>query len=62
MRWQMGNLKWNTQHGTNFIKPDKLRDRDKIDGCTALVQALGRSMAEENLVKVKKPFFVVTSK
>ncbi len=61
MRWQMSNLRWNTQSGTNFIKPSRDRKREKIDGCASLIMALARATAPENQVKVKKPFWVVTS-
>jgi phage terminase large subunit-like protein len=61
MRWQVANLRWNTQKGTGFVKPSKDSKREKIDGCAALVMALARAIDPENQVKQKKPFFVVTS-
>jgi phage terminase large subunit-like protein len=61
MRWQMASLRWNTQSGTNFVKPARDRKRDKIDGPASLIMALARATAPENQVKVKKPFWVVTS-
>lgn len=62
MRWQMANLRWQTQKTTGFIKPAKDRKREKIDGPASLIMALGRATAPENLVKPKRQFFVVTSK
>jgi phage terminase large subunit-like protein len=61
MRWQMSNLRWNTQSGTNFVKPSRDRKREKIDGPASLIMALARATAPENQVKTKKPFWVVTS-
>jgi phage terminase large subunit-like protein len=61
MRWQMASLRWNTQSGTNFVKPARDRKRDKIDGPASLIMALARATAPENQVKPKKPFWVVTS-
>ena len=61
MRWQVSNLRWNTQKGTGFIKPDRDRKREKIDGCTSLFLALARATDPENIVKPKSAFFCVTS-
>jgi phage terminase large subunit-like protein len=62
MRWQMSNLRWNVQKGSNFIRPAKDRKREKIDGCSSLVMALGRAIDPDNVVKPKTGFFMVTSK
>jgi phage terminase large subunit-like protein len=63
MRWQMANLRWNKQKGTEFVKPAKDKPREKIDGCAALVMALARALDPDNAApKKKKTFFVVTSK
>jgi phage terminase large subunit-like protein len=61
MRWQMANLRWSIQKSTSFVKPDRDRKREKIDGAASLIMALARATSPENLVKPKKPFFVVTS-
>lgn len=62
MRWQMSNLRWNTQKHTGFIKPARDRKREKIDGCAALIMALARATDPDNLPKQKSTFWVVTSK
>ncbi len=61
-RWQMANLRWNTQRGTGFIKPAKDKRREKIDFCSSLVMALARAISPENVTKPKRNFFVVQSK
>jgi len=61
MRWQVANLRWNTQKGTNFIKPSRDRKREKIDGPAALIMALARTLAPENAVKATKKFWFMTS-
>lgn len=61
MRWQMSNLRWNTQKGTGFIKPARDRKREKIDGAASLVMALARATDPENQIKPKKTFWMVTS-
>ncbi len=61
MRWQMSNLRWNTQRGTGFIKPSRDRKREKVDGGASLVMALARATDPENSVKPKKTFWTVTS-
>lgn len=61
MRWQVSNLRWNTQKGTGFIKPDRDRKREKIDGCASLIMALARATDPENVVKPRSSFFCVTS-
>jgi phage terminase large subunit-like protein len=60
MRWQMSNLRWNTQHGTGFLKPARDRKREKIDGCASLIMSLARATDPENQIK-KKPFYVVSA-
>lgn len=62
LRWQVGNLRWNTQKSSGFIKPDKDRKREKNDGCVAMIMALGRATDPENLVKPKQKFFYVSSR
>ncbi|MGA9135759.1 MAG: terminase TerL endonuclease subunit, partial [Candidatus Sulfotelmatobacter sp.] len=62
MRWQMANLRWNTQKGSGFIRPSRDRKREKVDGAASLVMALARATAPENQAKPKKQFFAVTSK
>ena len=62
MRWQMANLRWNTQKGSGFIRPSRDRKREKVDGAASLVMALARATAPENEAKPKKQFFAVTSK
>lgn len=62
MRWQMANLRWNTNKSTGFIKPARDRKREKIDGCASLIMALARAIAPENIIKPKKTFFIVQSK
>jgi phage terminase large subunit-like protein len=59
-RWQMSNLRWNTQRGTAFIKPARDRKREKIDFCASLIMALARATDPENQIK-KKAFWVVSS-
>jgi phage terminase large subunit-like protein len=61
MRWQMANLRWNTQKATGFVKPSKDRKREKIDGCASLIMALARATDPANQIKPKSNFFVVTS-
>jgi phage terminase large subunit-like protein len=61
MRWQVSNLRWTTQKGTGFIKPDRDRKREKIDGCASLIMALGRAIDPDNVVRPKSSFFCVTS-
>jgi phage terminase large subunit-like protein len=61
MRWQMANLRWNTQKGTGFVKPARDSKREKIDGCASLIMALARATDPENTIKPKRQFFVVTS-
>jgi phage terminase large subunit-like protein len=61
MRWQMSNLRWNTQQGTGFIKPARDRKREKIDGCASLIMALARATDPDNQIKSKKSFWVVTA-
>jgi len=61
LRWQVSNLRWNTQKGTGFIKPDRDSKRDKIDGPASMIMALARATAPENQKK-KTPFWVATSK
>jgi phage terminase large subunit-like protein len=60
MRWQMSNLRWNTQKGTNFIKPARDRKREKIDGCASLIMALASATSPENQIK-KRPYWVVST-
>ena len=60
MRWQVSNLRWNTQKGTGFIKPDRDSKREKIDGPASLIMALARATAPENQKK-QFNFFVVQS-
>ena len=62
MRWQMSNLRWNTQKGTAFIKPARDRKREKIDGCASLIMALARAIDPDNAIKPKTNFWFVTSK
>lgn len=62
LRWQVGNLRWNTQKATGFIKPDKDKKREKNDGCVAMIMALGRATDPENIVKPKQKFFYVSSR
>jgi phage terminase large subunit-like protein len=61
MRWQMSNLRWNTQKGTGFIKPARDRKREKIDGCASLVMGLARAIDPDNAIKPKTPFWIATS-
>ena len=61
MRWQVSNLRWNTQKGSNFIRPDRDRKREKIDGCASLIMALARATDPENAIKPKTSFFMVSS-
>jgi phage terminase large subunit-like protein len=60
MRWQMSNLRWNTQPGTGFVKPARDRKREKIDGAASLIMALARATDPTNQLK-KKTFYVVSS-
>jgi phage terminase large subunit-like protein len=53
MRWQISNLRWNTQRGTGFIRPAKDRNREKIDGCSSLIMALARATDPDNQQKKK---------
>jgi phage terminase large subunit-like protein len=62
MRWQASNLRWNTQKGTGFIKPDRDFKREKIDGPAAMILALARATDPENIQKPKSTFWVATSK
>jgi phage terminase large subunit-like protein len=59
MRWQVANLRWNTQHSTGFVRPEKHRKREKIDGCSSLIMALARAL--DAPPPPKRKFFVVTS-
>jgi phage terminase large subunit-like protein len=61
MRWQMSNLRWFTQRTAQFIRPNKDRKREKVDGCSALIMALSRAIDPENQIKPKKKFFMVQS-
>ncbi len=61
MRWQISNLRWNTQPGTGFIKPAKDRKREKIDGPASLLMSLARATDPENQIKPKKTFWVVSA-
>ena len=61
MKWQMANLRWNTQKGTGFIKPDRDRKREKIDGAASLIMALARATDPENIIKPEKDFWIVQS-
>ena len=58
MRWQISNLRWNTQRGTGFIKPEKDRKREKIDGPAALIMALARG---SELPPPRKEFWIAQS-
>lgn len=62
MRWQVNNLRWNTQKGTGFIKPDRDFKREKIDGPAAMIMALARAIDPDNQVKPRPTFWSVTSK
>ena len=62
LRWQVSNLRWNTQKGTGFIKPDRDFKREKIDGPAAMILALARATDPENIQKPKSAFWSVTSK
>jgi phage terminase large subunit-like protein len=59
MRWQINNLRWNTQKGTGFIRPDRGSKRQKIDGPASLMMALSRAISPDN--RPKPTFWVVTS-
>jgi hypothetical protein len=59
MRWQMSNLRWNTQPGSGFIRPSKDRKREKVDGCSSLVMGLARAIDPDNLIKPRKTFWMV---
>ena len=61
MRWQVSNLRWNTQVGTGFIKPARDKKREKIDGCASLVMALARATDPDNQIKPKRAFWVVSA-
>lgn len=61
MRWQMGNLRWQVQRTSGFIKPAKDRKREKVDGCSALIMALSRAIDPANVIKPKRKFFMVQS-
>jgi phage terminase large subunit-like protein len=61
MRWQMANLRWNTQKGTGFVKPARGSKREKIDGCASLIMALACATSPDNQIKPKKKLWVVTS-
>jgi phage terminase large subunit-like protein len=61
MRWQVSNLRWNTQKGSDFVRPDRNRKREKIDGCASLIMALARATDPENAIKPKTSFFMVSS-
>ncbi|HLX83802.1 MAG TPA: terminase TerL endonuclease subunit [Terriglobales bacterium] len=61
MRWQVSNLRWNTQSSTKFIKPDRDSKREKIDGPAAMIMALARATDPANQKK-KQAFWSVTSK
>jgi phage terminase large subunit-like protein len=58
-RWQVSNLRWNTQKSTGFIKPDRDRKREKIDFCASSIMALASAINPDN--KPKPSFFMVTS-
>jgi phage terminase large subunit-like protein len=62
MRWQMANLRWNTNKITGMIRPSRDSKREKIDGCASLIMALARAIDPDNVTKPKREFFVVTSK
>ena len=62
MRWQISNLRWNTQKGTQFIKPDRDVKRQKIDGPAAMIMALARALDPANAVRPKNRFWIATSK
>lgn len=62
MRWQMANLRWRTQKTTGFVKPDKDRKREKIDGPTSLIMALACATSPDNAIKPKRELWVVSSK
>ena len=62
IRWQMANLRWNTQKGTGFVKPSRDSKREKIDGAASLIMALARATDPANIIKPKSNFWVVTSK
>lgn len=61
MRWQMSNLRWNTQAGTGFIKPARDRKREKIDGAASLIMALARATDPDNIIKPKKSFWIASA-
>lgn len=61
MRWQMSNLRWNTQKGTGFIKPSRDRKREKIDGCASAIMAIASATSPDNIPKPKKTFWAVSS-
>lgn len=62
LRWQVSNLRWNTQKGTGFVKPDRDFKREKIDGPAAMILALARATDPENILKPRQTFWSATSK
>ena len=60
-RWQTSNLRWNTQKGTGFIKPDRDFKRGKIDGPASMIMALACALSPDNVTKPKNAFWVATS-
>jgi phage terminase large subunit-like protein len=63
MRWQVENLRWSVSKSkdSTLKRPDKGRKREKVDGCSALIIALERAICPDNIIKPKKPFFMVQS-
>lgn len=65
MRWQVEGLVWSKKHGGEtdkpMIRPDRDKKRRKIDGPVALIMALACATSPDNLIKPKRPFYVVTS-
>lgn len=53
-RWQVSNLRLNTQKGTGFIKPDKGSKREKIDFCSSLIMALSAATSPDNIIRPKR--------
>ncbi|MES2340179.1 MAG: terminase TerL endonuclease subunit, partial [Pseudomonadota bacterium] len=43
LRWNAANLAADTDPSGN-VKPNKAKSADRIDGCVALIMALGRAM------------------
>jgi phage terminase large subunit-like protein len=39
-RWQISNLVWAVNPGNGFVRPDKRRNREKVDFCSALIMAI----------------------